>query len=38
MLELIWNYRMNNSEILIYENSECSIKIDVRLEEECVVG
>jgi hypothetical protein len=25
---------MNNSEILIYQNSEGSIKIDVRLEEE----
>ncbi len=27
---------MNNSEILIYQNSEGSIKIDVRLEEESV--
>jgi hypothetical protein len=27
---------MNNSEILIYQNSEGSIKIDVRLEEETV--
>ena len=25
---------MNNSEILIYQNPEGSIKIDVRLEEE----
>ena len=28
--------KMNNSEILIYQNSEGSIKIDVRLEEESV--
>ena len=27
---------MNNSEILIYQNSEGNIKIDVRLEEESV--
>lgn len=27
---------MNNSEILIYQNPEGSIKIDVRLEEESV--
>ena len=27
---------MNNSEILIYQNPEGSIKIDVRLEEETV--
>ncbi len=27
---------MNNSEILIYQNQEGSIKIDVRLEEETV--
>lgn len=27
---------MNNSEILIYQNSEGSIKIDVRVEEESV--
>lgn len=27
---------MNNSEILIYQNSEGNIKIDVRLEEETV--
>ena len=26
---------MNNSEILIYQNSEGNIKIDVRLEEGC---
>ena len=30
------NTKMNNSEILIYQNSEGSIKIDVRLEEESV--
>ena len=29
-------YQMNNSEILIYQNSEGNIKIDVRLEEESV--
>jgi len=28
--------KMNNSEILIYQNSEGNIKIDVRLEEESV--
>ena len=27
---------MNNSEILIYQNSEGSVKIDVRLEDETV--
>lgn len=27
---------MNNSEILIYQNSEGNVKIDVRLEEETV--
>ena len=30
------NKKMNNSEILIYQNSEGNIKIDVRLEEESV--
>ena len=32
----IQDKKMNNSEILIYQNSEGSIKIDVRLEEESV--
>ncbi len=26
---------MNNSEILIYQNSEANIKIDIRLEKGC---
>ena len=30
------NTKINNSEILIYQNSEGNIKIDIRLEKEAV--